>query len=46
MLGMPVRMIPILLPLLAILYWMWRIKYRKNFRALRIRGLSPGEQLA
>src|SRR5687768_10633517 len=32
-----VRMIPVILPLLAIFYWLWRIKYRKTFKAVRIR---------
>jgi hypothetical protein len=32
----PVRMIPFLLPLLAILYWVWRIKYRKTYRPVKI----------
>ena len=37
-LGLPVRMIPVILPLLAIFYWLWRIKYRKTFKAVRIRN--------
>jgi hypothetical protein len=32
----PVRMIPFLLPLLAIVYWIWRIKFRKTYRPVRI----------
>lgn len=32
-----VRMIPVVLPLLAIFYWLWRIKHRKSFKPVRIR---------
>jgi hypothetical protein len=39
-LGFPVRMIPVLLPLLAIFFWLWRIKYRKTFKAVRIRNAA------
>ena len=35
-LSQPVRMIPFLLPLLATFYWVWRIKYRKAYRPVRI----------
>lgn len=35
-----VRMIPVILPLLAIFYWLWRIKYRKTFKAVRIRDAA------
>lgn len=35
-----VRMIPVVLPLLAIFYWLWRIKYRKTFKAVRIRNAA------
>jgi hypothetical protein len=35
-----VRMIPVLVPLLAIFYWLWRIKYRKTFKAVRIRNAA------
>jgi hypothetical protein len=37
-LSAPVRMIPFLLPLLAILYWVWRLKYRKTYRPVNIRS--------
>ena len=40
-----VRMIPVLLPLLAIFYWLWRIKYRKTFKPVRIRQ-ARDEQVA
>ncbi len=33
-----VRMIPVIVPLLAIVYWLWRIKYRKTFKAVRLRN--------
>ena len=39
-LGFPVRMIPVLVPLLAIFYWLWRIKYRKTFKPVRIRNAA------
>ncbi|HEY0527248.1 MAG TPA: hypothetical protein VGD02_00350 [Gemmatimonadaceae bacterium] len=35
-LSLPVRMIPFLLPLLAIVYWVWRLRYRKNYRSVKI----------
>lgn len=38
LLGFWVRMIPVILPLLAIFYWLWRIKYRKTFKAVRLRN--------
>jgi uncharacterized membrane protein len=40
-----VRMIPVILPLLAIFYWLWRIKYRKTFKPVRIRE-ARDEQVA
>ena len=37
-----IRMIPIVLPFLAIAYWVWRIKFRKSFRPVRIREAING----
>jgi hypothetical protein len=34
-----IRMIPVLLPLLAIGYWLWRFKYRKALKTVRIRNV-------
>jgi hypothetical protein len=31
-----IRLIPVVLPLLAIGYWVWRIKFRKRFKPVRI----------
>jgi uncharacterized membrane protein len=39
-LGFWTRMIPVLLPLIAIFYWLWRIKYRKTFKAVRLRNAA------
>jgi hypothetical protein len=36
-LSLPLRMIPIILPLAAIIYWIWRIKFRKRFTPVRLR---------
>ncbi len=36
LLSFPVRLVPVLIPLLAILYWVWRIRFRKRFRPVRI----------
>jgi hypothetical protein len=34
-----VRMLPVLLPLLAIGYWLWRIRYKKALKEFRIRNV-------
>lgn len=39
LLGWSVRLIPILLPLFAIFYWLWKIKVRKTVNGLRTRSV-------
>lgn len=41
------RLVPVLLPLLAIFYWIWRIKFRKKFKPVRItRPIDVGDLAA
>jgi hypothetical protein len=41
-LSFPVRLIPVVLPLLAIGYWLWRIKVRKRFKPVRLVNVLDG----
>lgn len=43
-LGLPIRMLPVILPLLAIGYWIWRIKFRKSFKPVRLRQTAEGSR--
>lgn len=40
LLSIPARLVPVLVPLLAIFYWIWRIRYRKSFKPVRLRDAS------
>lgn len=46
LLSFPVRLVPVLVPLLAILYWVWRIKFRKKFKPVRIRRSADAGDFA
>lgn len=37
LLSIPARLVPVLIPLLAIFFWIWRIKYRKTFKPVSLR---------
>ncbi len=46
LLSFPIRLVPVLLPLLAIFYWIWKIKLSKKFKPVSVRRPTDVGDLA